>query len=141
MSCSLEWWEYKPYTISWLYVAELDWELEHIDVVTAFLNHDLQETVYVSQPEGFEDKQHSHWVCKLKETLYGLKQAPKSSYDKIDKFLQDCGFKHTDFDSNLYLLYDKDDCILLVLYVRPFGHPKGGGREEPGKLLIPKRSR
>lgn len=53
-------------------VAELDWELEHIDVVTAFLNSNLQETVYLTQPKGFKDKQYPHRVCKLRKTLYGL---------------------------------------------------------------------
>lgn len=70
-------------------VAELDWELKHMDVVIAFLNGDLQETVYVTQPEGFEDKQHPYRVYKLNKALYGLKQSPKSWYDKIDQFLRE----------------------------------------------------
>lgn len=73
-------------------VVELDWELEHMDFVTAFLNGDLQETVYVTQSEGFEYKQFPHRVCNLKKALYGLKQSPKSWYDKIDQFLKECGF-------------------------------------------------
>jgi hypothetical protein len=57
--------------------AEEDWELESLDVDTAFLNADIDETVYMQQPQGFEvivpdgNKQ----VCLLKKSIYGLKQA------------------------------------------------------------------
>lgn len=53
-------------------VAELDWELEHLDMVTAFLNGELQETIYVTQPEGFEDKEFPHKLCRLRKALYSL---------------------------------------------------------------------
>ncbi|GJR78078.1 retrovirus-related pol polyprotein from transposon TNT 1-94 [Tanacetum coccineum] len=58
-----------------------------MDVKTAFLNGDLPEEIFVSQPEGFEDKDNPTHVYRLKKALYGLKQAPRAWYDTLSKFL------------------------------------------------------
>ncbi|GJY85920.1 retrovirus-related pol polyprotein from transposon TNT 1-94 [Tanacetum coccineum] len=58
-----------------------------MDVKTAFLNGDLQEEVFVSQPDGFEDQDNLTHVYRLKKALYGLKQAPWAWYDTLSKFL------------------------------------------------------
>ncbi|GKA61985.1 retrovirus-related pol polyprotein from transposon TNT 1-94 [Tanacetum coccineum] len=42
------------------------------------------ETVYVSQPEGFEVCGNENKVYKLKKALYGLKQAPRAWYKRVD---------------------------------------------------------
>ncbi|GJW55534.1 retrovirus-related pol polyprotein from transposon TNT 1-94 [Tanacetum coccineum] len=49
-----------------------------MDVKTAFMNGDLQEEVFVSQPEGFKDPDNPTYVYRLKKALYGLKQAPRA---------------------------------------------------------------
>nr|GFA78169.1 hypothetical protein [Tanacetum cinerariifolium] len=49
-----------------------------MDVKTAFLNGELNEVVYVSQPKGFVDPEHPTYVYRLKKALYGIKQAPRA---------------------------------------------------------------
>nr|GEU50834.1 hypothetical protein [Tanacetum cinerariifolium] len=58
-----------------------------MDVKTAFLNGNLQEEVYVIQPDGFVDPDNPNHVYKLKKDLYGLKQAPRAWYDMLSSFL------------------------------------------------------
>ncbi|GJS64040.1 retrovirus-related pol polyprotein from transposon TNT 1-94 [Tanacetum coccineum] len=60
---------------------------EEDDVKTAFFECDLQEDVFVSQPEGFEDQENPTHVYHLKKALYGLKQTPRAWYDILSKFL------------------------------------------------------
>ena len=48
-----------------------------MDIKTAFLNSDLEEEIYMEQPEGCVILGQEHKICKLIKSLYGLKQAPK----------------------------------------------------------------
>ena len=50
--------------------------LEHLDVKTTFIHGDLEEEIYMQQPQGYEIKGKDNLVCRLKKSLYGLKQAP-----------------------------------------------------------------
>ena len=53
--------------------AYYDYEIWQMDVKTAFLNGNLEEEVYMTQPEGFVSSGRPNQVCKLKRSIYGLK--------------------------------------------------------------------
>jgi len=79
-----------------------DWEIEQMDVVTAFLNPKVDGDVYMALPQGIEaDKPE---ICKLRKSLYGLKQAPRLWYDHIDHILRSLGLQRCEYDPNIYLL-------------------------------------
>lgn len=63
-----------------------------MDVKSAFLNGELQEEVYMTQPPGFKVAGSETQVCRLQKALYGLKQAPRAWYIKIDQYLVAHGF-------------------------------------------------
>lgn len=98
--------------------ASMDLEIEQFDVKTAFLHGDLEEEIYMEQPEGFKTKGKEHLVCKLKKSLYGLKQAPRQWYKKFDSFMMGRGYKRTKSDHCVYVQRFSDgDFIILLLYV------------------------
>jgi len=55
-----------------------DFKVYQMDVKSAFLNGDLEEEVYIEQPDGFQLSNHGDMVCKLKKAFYGLKQVPRA---------------------------------------------------------------
>lgn len=61
--------------------------LHQIDVRNAFLNGDINETIFICQPLGFVDKLHPNKVCRLRKAIYGLRQALRSWYSKLNDFL------------------------------------------------------
>lgn len=97
--------------------AKYDFEIEQMDFDTAFLNGDLQEEIYIQQPEGFVVSGKEHMVLKLNKTLYGLKQSPREWNRKLNNFLLKIGFKRLYTDHGVYI-YNKMKCIIiLALYV------------------------
>ena len=66
-------------------VAHYDLELHQMDVKTAFLNGDLDETIFMAQPKGFVVKGNDQMGCTLKKSIYGLKQASRQWNLKFNK--------------------------------------------------------
>lgn len=91
--------------------------IHQMDVKTAFLNGDLNEELYMEQPEGFVLPRNEKKVCKLIKSLYGLKQAPKQWHEKFDYAILAFGFKHNSADRCIYSKVTKDFIVIISLYV------------------------
>ncbi|GKC10114.1 retrovirus-related pol polyprotein from transposon TNT 1-94 [Tanacetum coccineum] len=92
-----------------------------MDVKTAFLNDDLKEEVYVSQPEGFIDPNHSTHVYRLKKALYGLKQAPRAWYNTLSRFLLNNKFSKGVVDPTSLMYLTASKAYLLSEIDQPAG--------------------
>ncbi|GJX52632.1 retrovirus-related pol polyprotein from transposon TNT 1-94 [Tanacetum coccineum] len=88
-----------------------------MDVKTAFLNDELREVVYGTQPEGFVDQDNQNHVYKLKKALYGLKQAPHAWYDMLSSFLLSQEFSKGAVDPTLFTKKAGSDILLVQIYV------------------------
>ncbi|CAA7023599.1 unnamed protein product [Microthlaspi erraticum] len=107
-------------------VAQYDLELHQMDVKTAFLNGDLEEEVYMCQPEGFIIEGQENMVCKLKKSIYGLKQASRQWYLKFDEIITKFGFKENiAADPCIYLKISGSKFIFLVCTRPDISHAVG----------------
>jgi hypothetical protein len=98
-------------------IAHFDLELQQMDVKTTFLNGDLEEEVYMKQPEGFPSSDGEKLVFKLKKSLYGLKQASRQWYLKFHNVISSFGFVENIMDQCIYLKVSGSKFFFLVLYV------------------------
>ena len=88
-----------------------------MDVKTTFLHGDLEEDIYMKQPESFMVKGKKEMVCNLKKSLYELKQSPRMWYQKFDTYIRGLGFTRSKEDHCVYFKLIGDRVIYLVLYV------------------------
>ena len=117
------------------FVAKNEWKMDHLDVVTAFLNPKIDTEVFMQQPAGIEwlerklatdaidfieppestePPTREQYILRLNKALYGLRQAPRLWHQTIDSFLLSIGFHRSNADPNLYI---RADGVLLLLYV------------------------
>jgi hypothetical protein len=68
----------------------------------AFLNVELEEEIYMDQPDGFIAKGQEGMVCRLVKSIYGLKQVPKQWHDKFERTLMSVGFVANEGDKCVY---------------------------------------
>ncbi|GJU18382.1 retrovirus-related pol polyprotein from transposon TNT 1-94 [Tanacetum coccineum] len=97
--------------------AHKNMTIYQMDVKTTFLNGELKEEVYVSQPEGLVDQDNPSHVYKLKKALYGLKQAPRAWYDMPSSFLISQHFSKGVVDPTLFTQQAGNDLLLVQIYV------------------------
>nr|CAD41297.2 OSJNBa0020J04.2 [Oryza sativa Japonica Group] len=91
--------------------------VHQMDVKTAFLNGELEEEIYMDQPNGYALEGREGMVCKLLKSLYGLKQAPKQWHEKFDTTLTSAGFVVNETDKCVYYRYGGGEGVILCLYV------------------------
>ncbi|CAA7015031.1 unnamed protein product [Microthlaspi erraticum] len=98
-------------------VVNQDLELEQMDVKTAFLHGDLDQELYMEQPEGFEVNKDKDQVCLLKKSLYGLKQSPRLWNKRFNKFMMEQKFLRSERDTCVYVKKVDQGFVYLLLYV------------------------
>ena len=96
-------------------VALHNLEIHQMDVKTAFLNGDLNEEIYMDQPEGFISLGQEKKVCKLVKSLYGLKQAPNQWHEKFDKVMISNGFTINECDKCVYVKDTNNGYVYMLI--------------------------
>ncbi|GJR94265.1 retrotransposon protein, putative, ty1-copia subclass [Tanacetum coccineum] len=97
--------------------AYYDYEIWQMDIKTCFLNGYLDEDIYMVQPKGFVDPNHSRKVCKLQRSIYGLKQASRSWNKRFDDEIKRFGFTQNLEEPCVYQKASRSNVTLLILYV------------------------
>nr|GEV51544.1 hypothetical protein [Tanacetum cinerariifolium] len=95
-----------------VYAAHKNMVVYQMDEKTAFLNGNLQEEVYVSQPNRFVDPDNPNHVYKLNKALYGLKQAPRAYYGMLSLFLISQDFSKGLVDPTMFICRNGNDLLL-----------------------------
>ena len=98
-------------------VAHFNLELHQMDVKTTFFNGDIDETIYMVQPENFMLGDAKQMVFKLKKSIYRLKKASRQWYYKFHQVVISFGFEMNLVDDCIYHKFSGSKYIFLVLYV------------------------
>jgi len=97
-------------------VAQFDLELEQMDIKTVFLHGELEEKIYMKQPERYIQEGKENKACLLNKSLYGLKQSLRQWYKRFDSFMIKARYNRCEYYSFVYLK-QSDDPKYLLLYV------------------------
>ncbi|CAH2089057.1 unnamed protein product [Euphydryas editha] len=97
---------------------ELDMDIEHVDVTTAFLHGNLEEQIFMEQPVGFETDKDK--VCLLNKSIYGLRQSSRIWNCKVNSVLTSNGYSQSQCEPCVYLKKTESDLTIIALYVDDF---------------------
>jgi hypothetical protein len=87
--------------------------MDHLDVVTTFINPEIDDDIYMTLPEGWPEGVNApKIVVRIRKALYGHTQAPRLWYNDINACLLSLGFTQSSADPTLYLHSD-GNLILL----------------------------
>lgn len=105
--------------------CESDWELCGMEVKTAFVNSELEETVYMEVSEGVIiptkktlPEYQQPLACRLHKSIYRLKQSPRAWYGRIENIFRSNNFIWSDSNHSLFINYKRQ--VILLLYVDDF---------------------
>lgn len=106
-------------TIRTLLAAAVNEEMHvhQMDVVSAYLQGELSDEIYMEQPEMYVQQGKESKVCKLMKPLYGLKQSGRAWYRKFDKFINELGGRRTLADPCTYIFDEGDNRVIIIIYV------------------------
>ncbi|GJR53974.1 putative ribonuclease H-like domain-containing protein [Tanacetum coccineum] len=99
------------------YASFMNFIVYQMDVKSAFLYGTIKKEVYVCQPPRFEDPEFPNKVYKVEKALYGLHQASRAWYETLSTYLLENGFRRGTIDKTLFIKKDKDDILLVQVYV------------------------
>ena len=98
-------------------VALYDLELEYLDVKKTFLHGDLDEEIFMEQPEGFVQSHNKRFVCKIIKSLYGLRQSPRQWYKRFDSFMESQNFTRSEYDHCVYFKKLENDMFIILVTI------------------------
>lgn len=96
--------------------ATLDWDLRQLDVKTAFLHSELDEEIYMEQPEGSIAEGYEDHVCKLRKGIYGLKQAGRQWNKMLDETMHKHGFNRIPANHCLYMCISSQGKSIIAVH-------------------------
>lgn len=92
-----------------------DWDLVQLDVVGAFLYGELDEEIYMTQPQGFINEDYPDHVWKLNSSLYGLKQSARQWHKCLAEQLNQIGFQAAQVDPSMYILTRAEKQVAMII--------------------------
>ena len=81
------------------------------------MNGELEEEIFMKQPQQFEEKGKESLVCKLQRSIYGLKQSSRCWNEALDKHLKKLGFRQSNNDPCIYILQSGGETFIIAVYV------------------------
>ena len=96
--------------------AHQDWEIEHVDVKSAYLNAELKETIYMKAPRGVLKEGQEGKVLRLKKGLYGLKQAGRGWYlEMLRVFMKELRFLRSSVDHSVFYRQNGETHMIVAV--------------------------